>query len=258
VTSRSFPARPVTNGTVSFASTYAALLAALPGTGVPLTVLDLACGDGHLLGLLAEAPAAHTLIGVDLSRGELKAARARLGERVALYRAKAQQLPLATGSIDVVTCHLALMLMDEADAVCTELRRVLRLGGTVAGVVGARPPPSPELDAFTRLYPATSQRAEFAGIRFGDRRFRSADGIAEWLAPRFEAPHFETLTSTCDCTPAQLWEALGDMYDTDLLTPVALADFQSDYLDALQPLCGPTGTLAYTDRYQLFTAKVPA
>lgn len=258
VTARSFAARPVTNGTVSFASTYTALLAALPATGVPLTVLDLACGDGHLLGLLAEAPAAHTLIGVDLSRGELEAARVRLGERATLWRAKAQQLPLAAGSVDVVTCHLALMLMDEADAVCTELRRVLRPGGTLAGVVGGRPPPSPELDAFMRLYPATSQRAEFAGIRFGDRRFRSADGIAEWLAPSFEAPHFETLTSTRDCTPAQLWEWFGDMYDTDLLTPAALAGFQSDYLDALQPLCGPAGTLAYTDCYQLFTAKANA
>lgn len=258
VTSRSFAARPVTSDTATFASTYAALIAALPGTGVPLTVLDLACGDGHLLGLLAEAPAAHTLIGIDLSRGELDAARRRLGERATLWRAKAQQLPLAAGSVDVITCHLALMLMDEADAVCAELRRVLRPGGTLAGVVGARPPPSFELDAFMRLYPATSKRAEFAGIRFGDRRFRSADGIAEWLAPHFEASHFETLTSTRDCTPAQLWDWFGTMYDTDLLIPAALADFRTAYLSALQPLCGPSGTLAYTDCYQLFTSKADA
>ena len=257
VTARSFAARPVTNGTVSFASTYTALLAVLPATGVPLTVLDLACGDGHLLGLLAAAPAAHTLIGVDLSRGELEAARVRLGERAALYRAKAQQLPLAAGSVDVVTCHLALMLMDEADAVCAELRRVLRPGGTLAGVVGARPPSNPALDAFVQLYPAASQRSEFAGIRFGDRRFRSPEGIVAWLAARFEAPRLETLTSMRDFTPEQLWDWFGDMYDTDLLTPAALAGFKSDCLDAARPLCGPTGTLVYTDRWQLFTTKVP-
>lgn len=150
------------------------------------------------------------------------------------------------------------MLMDEADAVCAELRRVLRPGGTLAGVVGARPPPSPAFVAFVQLYPADLQRTEFAGIRFGDRRFRLANGIAEWLAPSFEAPHFETLTSTRDCTPAQLWDWFDDMYDTDLLTPAALAGFKSDYLDAAQPLCGPTGTLIYTDRYQLFIAKANA
>ena len=228
-TARSFAARSVTNGTASFASNSAAL----PDTRVPLTVLDLACRDGHLLRLLAEVPAAHTLIGVDPSRGELDAVRSRLGERAALYRAKAQQLPLATGSIDVLTCHLALMLMDDADTVCTELRRVLRPGGILAGVVGARPPPNPELDVFIRLYPAASQRAEFAGIRFGDRRFHPADGIVEWLAPSFEVPHFETLTSTRDCTPAQLWDWFGDKYDTDLLTPASLAGFRSDFANHL-------------------------
>ena len=65
------------------------------------------------------------------------------------------------------------MLMDEADAVCAELRRVLRPGGTLAGVDGARGPPSPALDAFVQLYPADSQRTKFAGIRSSDRRFRS-------------------------------------------------------------------------------------
>lgn len=257
VTARSFAARPVTNGPASFTSSYAALLAALPETSVALTMLDLACGDGHLLGLLAETLTAHTLIGVDLSRGELDAARARLGQRATLCRAKAQHLPFAAGSVDVVTCHLALMLMDEADAVCAELRRVLRPGGTLAGVVGARPPPSPALDAFVQLYRADSQRTEFAGMRFGDRRFRSKNGITDLLAAGFEVPQFETLTSTRECTPAQLWAWFGDTYDTDLLTPAALADFRYEYLNALQPLCGPTNTLAYTDHYQLFTAKVP-
>ena len=257
VTARSFAARPVTNGTVSFTSTYAALLAALPKSDVPLTMLDLACGDGHLLGLLAEMPTAHTLIGVDLSRGELDAARARLGQRATLCRAKAQHLPLAAGSVDVVTCHLALMLMDEADAVCAELRRVLRPGGTLAGVVGARPPPSLALDALMQLYPADSQRTEFAGMRLGDKRFRSQNGISDLLAAGFDVLQFETLTSTRECTPAQLWAWFGDMYDTDLLTPAALARFRYNYLNALQPLCGPAGTVTYTDRYQLFTTKVP-
>ena len=68
VTSRAFAQQAVSGAGQSFASTYHALLSALPDTGTPITVLDLACGDGHLLGLLAGSSAAgHTLIGVDLS-----------------------------------------------------------------------------------------------------------------------------------------------------------------------------------------------
>lgn len=258
VTSRSFAACPVTNGAFSFGSTYEALLAALTDSGAPLTVLDLACGDGHLLALLADAPATHTLIGIDLSGGELAAARARLGARARLCRDKAQQLPLATSSVDAITCHLALMLMDDAEAMFAELQRVLRPGGTLAALVGARSPSSPSLDTFVRLYPVASQRAEVAGIRFGDRRFRSAESIAGMLAAGFEAPDFETLTSTRDFTPTQLWDWFSDMYDTDLLKPAALADFRQACRLAWQALCGPEGTLRHEDRYQLFSARARA
>ena len=138
VTSRAFEALPVTCGERAFSSTYASLISMLPDADAdatadaqPLTVLDLACGDGHLLALLhASHPDGHlALIGVDLSAGELAAARARLGEGAALYRCKAQQLPLASGSVDGVFSHLALMLMDDADGVMRELRRVLKPGG---------------------------------------------------------------------------------------------------------------------------------
>jgi ubiquinone/menaquinone biosynthesis C-methylase UbiE len=59
--------------------------------------------------LLARGVAETT--GVDMSPGELRAARARLGEAVPLVEARAQALPFADGSFDLVTCHLAFMLM---------------------------------------------------------------------------------------------------------------------------------------------------
>ena len=80
VTSRAFEALPVTCGERRFASTCESLISTLPAASAqPLTVLDLACGDGHLLALLyASRPASRlALIGVDLSAGELAAARAR-------------------------------------------------------------------------------------------------------------------------------------------------------------------------------------
>ena len=261
VTSRAFEALPVMCGEQAFPSTYESLISMLPAAGAqPLTVLDLACGDGHLLALLhASRPDARlALIGVDLSAGELDAARTLLGDRWALYRCKAQQLPLARGSVDVVFSHLALMLMDNADGVVREVRRVLKPGGRFAGVVSARPPASPALDRFIALYAGASKRPEVAGMRFGDARWRSGDGIRSLLAPAFDPPAFDDLIATRRCTPAQLWDWFLGMYDTDLLTPDGREDLRQRYRLALRPLCspcGPKGDLRFEERYRQFSAR---
>ena len=262
VTSRAFAALPVTCGERAFASTYASLISTLLDANAnagaqPLTVLDLACGDGHGLALLhASHPDGHlALIGVDLSAGELAAARTRLSDHAALYRCKAQQLPLASGSVDGVFSHLALMLMDDADGVMREVRRVLKPGGLFAGVVGARPAANPALDLFIALYAGASKRPEAVGLRFGDARWRSEDGIRELLAPAFDPPAFDDVHASRHGTPAQLWDWLLGMYDTDLLTPDGRADLRQRYLLALRPLCGPNGDLRYEDRYRQFSTR---
>ena len=261
-TSRAFAALPVTCGERAFASTYASLFSMLPDANAnagarPLTVLDLACGDGHGLALLHASRRAGrlTLIGVDLSAGELAAARARLGDHAALYRCKAQQLTLASGSVDGVFSHLALILMDDADGVMREVRRVLKPGGVFTGVVGARPAASPALDLFIALYAGASKRPEVAGLRFGDARWRSEDGIRELLAPAFDPPVIDDLHAARRYTPAQLWDWFLAMYDTDLLTSDGRADLRQRYRLALRPLCGPDGDLRYQDRYRQFSAR---
>ena len=259
VTSRAFEALPVRRDGLEFASTYRSLISALPDTEAPLTVLDLACGDGHLLSLLVDGSTspARALIGIDLSAGELGAARSRLGDRAALYCCKAQQLPLASASVDVVFCHLALMLMDGVDGVPREVRRVSKPGTTFAGLVGARsPPPNPARDAFIALYPTAAQQPAWAGLHLGDRRFRSADGIREMLAPGFDRIEFAELNTSRRCTPAQLWDWCRDMYDTDLLTAEGREDLRQRFLHALQALCGPQGDLRFEDRYLQFSARV--
>ncbi len=254
-TSRAFEHLAVVRGTQPFASTYHALGSILRARDAPRALLDLACGDGHLLALLADNAPHATLIGIDLSQGELAAARSRLGPRAALVRARAQQLPLASASVDAVLSHLALMLMDDAERVVAEVRRVCRSGAVFAGVVGARSPPSPAREAFIRLYAGASKRPQLADIRFGDRRFRSAEGIRELLTPAFDAFALEELNAARDCTPVQLWAWFLDMYDTDLLMRDALASFRSDCLLAWQSLCGPAGTLRHEDRYLQFSAR---
>ena len=219
-------------------------------------MLDLACGDGHMLSLLANLPAPHTLLGIDLSDGELAAAHARLGDRAILCRCKAQQLPLASASVDAVLSHLALMLMHDADELIAEVRRVMRPGGTFVGLVGALSPPNAALDAFIRLYPGDSRQPVYAGIRFGDRRFGSEDGIRTLLVPGFDILTFDELSLSRDYTPAEAWNWLRHLYDTDLLRTDALEVFRRECLQALQSLCEQSGTLCYEDRWLRFSASV--
>ena len=67
------------SASTSYASSCAALSDRVPVGNRPLNLPDLACGDGHLLGLLAARRQPHLqLLGVDMSEAERAAARAAL------------------------------------------------------------------------------------------------------------------------------------------------------------------------------------
>jgi len=109
------------------------------------TVLDVGTGTGLVLRALRPLLACHPggtppntprgtprmrLIGVDLSPAMLAVARAALPEAV-LVVGDAAALPLADGSIDLVTYVTVLHLLPDADAAFAECARVLRPGGRV-------------------------------------------------------------------------------------------------------------------------------
>lgn len=101
-----------------------------PGAG--LSVLDLGCGNGALLGALSDAFPVVEGVGVDVSEAMLRAARRRQGGRAALRfeRVSGPLLPLADQSVDVVVSLLSFRYLDW-DPVMSEVRRVLRPGGRV-------------------------------------------------------------------------------------------------------------------------------
>ncbi|SNR42070.1 Ubiquinone/menaquinone biosynthesis C-methylase UbiE [Haloechinothrix alba] len=116
-------------------SPYDWLTEPLHGTSGP--VLDLACGSAPTRDVLPHA----RWLGVDSSAGELAAA-ARAG-REPVLRARADALPLGTGSVDAVCAALCFPLFAPIGPVLAEIHHVLRPGGTLVALVPSRPAPHP-------------------------------------------------------------------------------------------------------------------
>jgi SAM-dependent methyltransferase len=131
-------------------------------------VLDLACGDGHLLELLARRGC--EVVGLDLCERELRSAHHPV------VRGRAQQLPFADAAFVAITCHLALMLFDDIPAVLAECARVLVPGGRLAAMIGGGPVDG-SVDAYARFVAI----ARFAPLG-GDPRSRSEAGWRALLA----------------------------------------------------------------------------
>jgi demethylmenaquinone methyltransferase/2-methoxy-6-polyprenyl-1,4-benzoquinol methylase len=104
------------------------------------TVLDLACGTGDLCRDLAAR--GYAPIGLDFSAGMLAAAQVD----APLVRADGAGLPVATASIDGVTCGFALRNFVDLDAVFAECARALRPGARLAAL-DATVPTNPLLRA---------------------------------------------------------------------------------------------------------------
>ncbi len=100
-------------------------------------VLDVATGTGRLpVALLRERFAASGgyLVGLDLSRGMLRQARAKLrpyGQAVGLIWQDAAHLPFEAGTFDAVTCLESLEFMPRPHEVLAEMVRVLAPGGVL-------------------------------------------------------------------------------------------------------------------------------
>ncbi len=98
-------------------------------------VLEVGCGTGYwLVGLGSPAD---QLYGLDYSAGML--VQANLGrERLLLVQGRAEQLPFASASFDLVYCVNAIHHFDHQRAFVFEAERLLRPGGSLA-IVGLDP-----------------------------------------------------------------------------------------------------------------------
>lgn len=94
-------------------------------------ILDVGCGTGLLLDMLAQRMDGPELVGIDPVTAMLAVARQRLGRRAALLKGRAEELPFADGAFQLVTCSNALHYFPDAAAALGEMRRVLAPPGNL-------------------------------------------------------------------------------------------------------------------------------
>ena len=131
-------------------------------------VLEVGCGTGHWLRLLAERGI--RVAGVDASHNMLDYAHDQ-APRAALAHARAEHLPWATEAFERLFCINALHHFEDKRRFLAEARRVLRPGGQLM-TIGLDPHTGvdrwyiyeyfdPVLEIDKRRYPATSQIREW-------------------------------------------------------------------------------------------------
>jgi demethylmenaquinone methyltransferase/2-methoxy-6-polyprenyl-1,4-benzoquinol methylase len=102
------------------------------------TVLDVATGTGAVARELLRQKGC-TVVGLDQSPEMLAEARRRLPENVQLVVGTAEQLPFPDASFDALTFTYLLRYVSDPAAILRELARVVRTGGTIAGLEFAVP-----------------------------------------------------------------------------------------------------------------------
>jgi demethylmenaquinone methyltransferase/2-methoxy-6-polyprenyl-1,4-benzoquinol methylase len=101
-------------------------------------VLDVATGTGSVVLELVRRRRCR-VTGLDQSAGMLEVARGRVPPGVELVQGDADHLPFPNGSFDALTFTYLLRYVDDPAATIAELARVVRPGGTVAGLEFAIP-----------------------------------------------------------------------------------------------------------------------
>lgn len=226
----------------------------IPQTG---RILDLACGDGHLINYLqtAHGPSL-SIVGVDMSEAELAKARvAHKNPRVQFKRETADAISEPDCSIDAVLCHMAFMLMSPIDPVLKEIDRILQPGGLFAGVVS-----SSHASGFLLRYGqefgafAKEKHPGFKPHFGGDHRTRTKEGLKDLLSG-FSAVEAEDFTVTVSGRPDEIAAFFEDMYNVTLLSREERKEFMARVAAMAKAECAGQSEMSFDFPMILFRAR---
>ena len=141
-------------------------------------ILELGYGSGVFLPSLAARAGRVAGFDVHDRAAEVAAALRARGTQADLRTGDGRALPFGDGEFDAVVAVSALEFVDDLDATCAEVRRVLRPGGVFVVVT---PGESPLLDRALRVATGKDARTDF-----GDRRARVVPALRRAFAVRRE------------------------------------------------------------------------
>jgi ubiquinone/menaquinone biosynthesis C-methylase UbiE len=108
-------------------SNKAVLMAFNPQDGT--SILDIGCGTGILLQLLAPSGKGLKLYGLDIAPGMVEVAQAKLGKAAEIRQGSASYLPYDDCTFEHVTCSTSFHHYPEPQKALCEMFRVLKPGG---------------------------------------------------------------------------------------------------------------------------------
>jgi ubiquinone/menaquinone biosynthesis C-methylase UbiE len=229
-----------------------------------LRIIDLACGDGHLIPhLLSKQGPTARISGIDMSEAELTLAKRNLNDpRVSFFHGKAQKLPFKDGSADLVLCHMAFMLMLPLEPVVSELARVLAPQGKFSAVIGNR-------NAHRGFF-AEIARTAFGFIsarypkineaRSGDPRIFSEEGLQTLFKKELgfsqdiKRMNFELI---CNTSPAGIWDLMKNMYHLSVLSPDERGELKDLLIRMGQKHADANGGVSFTFSMTKLTVGLP-
>ncbi|MGI8744965.1 MAG: bifunctional demethylmenaquinone methyltransferase/2-methoxy-6-polyprenyl-1,4-benzoquinol methylase UbiE [Bryobacteraceae bacterium] len=169
-------------------------------------VLDLCCGTGDLM-LALEVRRGRPVLGSDFSHPMLVAARHKVEQRKLgskLFESDALGLPVAGGSLDLITVAFGFRNLANYRQGLAELRRALKPGGTLA-VLEFSQPRNRSFAAAYNFYSAnilprlgswiSGSKDAYTYLPESVRRFPTAEELAEEMRNAgFDNVHFERMT----------------------------------------------------------------
>jgi|SRR5579863_10234607 len=171
-------------------------------------VLDVCCGTGDLMLALESRGSSSNVYGSDFCHPMLVAARNKVERgrfRSKLFEADALRLPVADGSLDLITIAFGFRNLANYQAGFQELLRVLRPGG-LAAILEFSTPPNPLLARLYGFYSRnilptvggmiSGSKEAYSYLPESVRKFPGAADLADQMrAAGFSSVQFERMTA---------------------------------------------------------------
>jgi ubiquinone/menaquinone biosynthesis C-methylase UbiE len=171
--------------------------------GDELALLDVAIGDGVYLPWLPER---WSVVGVDVSEVQLRACRARSGDReLSLVLGQAEDLPVRDGRFDAALSIGAFNYFNDPERALREMVRAVRPGGAI--VVSDEIPDLTDYLPFRKLGMAGVERWVVS------RMMNLGDEFAE-MVERHRTLDVEAIARDVlpDCTYERIWRGMGYVF----------------------------------------------